>query len=1027
MWTGYLEIGGIEVASGERVRANIATGPCPSGALKPMKCNTIAEARELMGELPPSFDRIEEAPWYDPAIPASGRLLGFELLEGKGLGDTRRSVTALEGLGDGQTFTASRKQGREARFTVMVVALDQGALEYGRAWLSSILDGTRCGDEGGECGLFDVTWYAECPPSPEDFMVSNEESLESPDGVNLVYNPTFDNPMNYLRGWARTPSGSIGSTIVPGVGRVIRAALDIQASQVGLLGDTAQGGLFGRVEAGDMLTASVWLNHNLPEGSSFVVNAVYFNEAGNYFGVQEGLFIGTVPDAESRFHFEFPDPAPGGVARVALAVSGVGPAVDSLPAGTFIEIGQPRIAIGHGPDARVYFDGDTQDTAEHLYVWDNGPGTTTTRYPARLFNEPAYLAELPRGRRSMLDCSTISGPIEGELRDADSLWLQELEFTVASELAGTYTDPSSADVSSSVGPSPIVEFFRNLIENPRGIAASGNVEVGRNLVTNPSLETNTSGWSGTNLQRVAKPSQLAGQGSWCAYGRGTSAGPDVTPRANLRTPSVSVSAGTSYPVRLGIGFGKSGPNPTTFSCSAVVEWSNGAKTTLYTANSLTGTRRWASVDTRVTAPSGATSMRIFIETSAGWGDTAQVWADAVVVLSGDLTNVNLYPASEVSAMPLIGATSPVNDLTFAWAGTANASQTIIRYSNPARWVSNGTTTKVARINSSGRDACLVRSPGGSGVFAGGYMSLNPVVPGVEYFPSIDARGWKGSMAVDGAAVRWYTSTGTFLSETVFAAGQTVIATAWTVFAGSVVAPATAARAAVVVKFPTAARRVQLSNVMLAPTQPSPFFDGDSLDTPTREYAWEGTRHASASTSTPVESTVVVDPLADPSCPPVPTPPRPPVVDESCGADVQSWSRFFYSIGSSGIPGALDLIPTFTITADRVLDAARISLLPNPEGVDPDALATDPVASWVLSYLPANTPLTIDSLHREVTANISGQTLPADHLLTGASGQPLVWPVLTCSQGYVLVIETPFQGSGGQIQPEVSVEGRVMYR
>lgn len=844
MWTGYLEIGGIEVADGERLRANIATGPCPSARFKPMVCNTIAEAREALGGIAPSFDRIDEAPWFDPQIPASGRLLGFELLEGKGLGDTRRSVTALEGLGDGQTFTAARKQGRESRFKVTVSGLDQGAIEYGRAWLSSILDGSRCGDESGPCGLFDVAWFSECPPDITDYPAAE---------------PTPEAP----------------------------------------------------------------------------------------------------------------------------------------------------------------------------------------------YDVAAYLAALAKTRRVMLDCATTSGPIEGEiLSTSGNLWTQDLEFTIGSELAGTYTESDAANVSSSNGPSPIVDFFRNLIENPRGIAASGNIEVGRNLVTNPSFETSASGWSlhttaagvTTSFARVGSSSAFTpADGSFClkaSIARSVSH-PAGTELRTISSAAVSVTPGSTITVCAKMG--SDAPNNSGQDTFEVwLHKSDGSGASPYSAvvPNRAGLDAGSRMFARVVVPAGFVTASIRVSrkalTSSINAGTGDLYIDGVSILSGDIASSSLFTTDEIKSLSPFGSAGMQSGLSFAWAGTANASQTIIRYSNPARWSSNAATTKVARISSGGRDALLVRSPGGAGVFAGPSMTLANVVAGSNYFPSIDARGWGGTSYVASFSVRWLTSLGAFISSTTFASsfptGLSFSDSAWgTAAGGPVTAPANAARAEIVAEFDNLARRVLLSNAMLSPTQPATFFDGDTLDTPTRDYEWEGTRHASASSSTPIVSTVVVDPLADPSCPPVPTPPRPPVVDESCGTPVQSWSRFFYAIGSTGIPSALDFIPAFTITADRVLDAARISLLPNPEGLEPDALATDPVASWVLSYLPANTPLTIDSLHRQVTASIAGQELPADHLLTGLAGQPLTWPTLSCGQGYVLVIETPYQSAGGQIKPDVNVEGRVMYR
>lgn len=828
MWDSYLSIGGTEVVNGTRLRRNIATGPCPTGMFKPLKSDPLGEAHEALN--PPeeamTFDNISAAPWYDPQVPASELLLGFDF-DGagqSGLGDTRRSVSALEGLADGQIFTSTRSQGREARFTVVAAGLSQGALEYARSWLSAVLDGSICGDGGGRCDLFDVQFFSECPPP---------------------FDPYF-------------------------------------------------------------------------------------------------------------------------------------------PA-----------------------------------MWE---------------------AQLNAHKREMLRCSTLSGPLPGEIFVTDEgMWTQKFEFTIGSELPGTYTVDRRSPVAQSPGPSPIVDFFRNLIENPRGIAASGDVEVGRNLITDPSFETNLAGWTASSpspitsaISRVPINPALGGDGSWMLRLQATKAGiSTVLLQTVLTGPTATITPGSTVYASAVTGARRlSGSGSQAFMGFIVFYNSGGSeleRAGMGGVDADSGSFNYSKMSVRAVAPAGAATCRIVFVDTAVSASVAEAIIDSVQLLSGDVAS-QLYSDTELDGLTAIGGASQVGELSFAWAGTAHASQTIISYSNPARWVSNASTTKVARINSGGRDAVLVRSPGGAGVFAGATMTLDNIVPGGVYFPSFEVLGWETAQTIAGAAVRWLTSAGVLISETSFWGSGQASYMMWSPRSGGpLTAPATAARAEVVVKLQTTASRVLLSNAMLSPAQVSPFFDGDTIDTPTRDYEWEGARHASASSSTPVESTVIIDPLADPSCPPVPTPPRPPSIDESCGDPVQSWSRFFYAISSTGIPEALDMIPEITLKADQVLDAARISLLPNPDALDPGALATEPVASWVLAYLPANTPITINALNQWVTASIGGQELPADHLLSGMAGQPLTWPTLTCGQGYVLVVDTPYQGAGGPIIPEVSVRGRVMYR
>lgn len=846
MWDSYLSIGLTEVVNGTRLRRNIATGPCPTGMFKPLECDPIGRGQDILGgdgeEM--TFQNIAAAPWYDPQIPASGLLLGFDF-DGAGqvgLGDTRRSVSALEGLADGQIFTSTRSQGREARFTVVAAGLSQGALEYARSWLSAVLDGSFCGEGGDPCDLFDVTFFSECPPDLTEF-----------------------------------------------------------------------------------------------------------------------------------------------------------------------------------PDA-------TKTPPYNTIAWSNALSDRT---------------------RKMLQCSTVSGPIPGEIFVADGgMWTQRFEFTIGSELPGTYSVSKPLSYESIQGPSPIIEFHRNVIENPRGVGAGPIEEVGRNLVPNPSFETNASSWSvasfggpASAITRVAKPAGLPGHGSWA--GTATMALPPSSTSGrelSIRSADIAVTAGEA--LRIALAFGAKYSGQARYLVQA--EFKNAADSrvslvTIYSSGSVGSTTDKTVYDMRslrTAAPTGATKVqlqvRVIQEGAVGVSGTRNfaLWADAAQVLSGKIADIDLFPESEVAAMQPYGSSAPVNGLVFTWAGAANASQTILSVVTPDRWRKYGSAAAssiLSRINFGGRDAVLYRCGGGTGPAAGAAMELHNVTPGMTYFPSISLRGWGMGHAVV-LAVKWFDSSGALISETDAAGGPGFNEDVWITFSGDgVEAPAGAVRAAVVTRPGPLKVRYLMTNAMLNPLQPSTFFDGDTADTQTRDFEWEGTRHASASSSTPIMSTVIVDPLADPACPPAPVPPRPPTIEETCGEVIQSWSRYYYRINPTHIPEKLSMFPVFRLTEAAAMEAARLYLLPNPENLHPDALATDPIAAWNLSYLPPEVPLVIDMLHQSVTAYVGGVPLPADHLLTGAKGQPLVWPTLSCGQGYVLVIETPYEAGGPGTWPILHATGTVMFK
>lgn len=65
------------------------------------------------------------------------------------------------------------------------------------------------------------------------------------------------------------------------------------------------------------------------------------------------------------------------------------------------------------------------------------------------------------------------------------------------------------------------------------------------------------------------------------------------------------------------------------------------------------------------------------------------------------------------------------------------------------------------------------------------------------------------------------------------------------------------------------------------------------------------------------------------------------------------------------------------------------------------------SEFVVSYLPANTQLTVDAILERSYASINGApAAPANHLLYAGDGTPIVWPELTCGQEYLLAIDVP---------------------
>ncbi|THA54224.1 hypothetical protein [Streptomyces sp. A1136] len=110
---------------------------------------------------PPYTDPItDEAPWYDPAVPESGRFLGVMGLDVVGFSRSTLSRDPVQLVGDGAALGVGRRSHREVTYTVLLLVLDDAALSYALEWLSAALQGAAC---GGGCQGAELGTFASCP------------------------------------------------------------------------------------------------------------------------------------------------------------------------------------------------------------------------------------------------------------------------------------------------------------------------------------------------------------------------------------------------------------------------------------------------------------------------------------------------------------------------------------------------------------------------------------------------------------------------------------------------------------------------------------------------------------------------------------------------------------------------------------------------------------------------------------------------------------------------------------------------
>ena len=89
------------------------------------------------------------------------------------------------------------------------------------------------------------------------------------------------------------------------------------------------------------------------------------------------------------------------------------------------------------------------------------------------------------------------------------------------------------------------------------------------------------------------------------------------------------------------------------------------------------------------------------------------------------------------------------------------------------------------------------------------------------------------------------------------------------------------------------------------------------------------------------------------------------------------------------------------TGDTALGETSAAAVTSP--VDPHSYCSE----FVVSYLPAQTELTVDAILEQAFASVAGApAAPANHLLYAGDGSPIVWPELSCGQEYFITVDVP---------------------
>lgn len=423
--------------------------------------------------------------------------------------------------------------------------------------------------------------------------------------------------------------------------------------------------------------------------------------------------------------------------------------------------------------------------------------------------------------------------------------------------------------------------------------------------------------------------------------------------------------------------------------------------------------------------------------SAWYGTYQSPWTGWVTVAQ---PNPNTDPGTYFD-----GNTPNSSSVAYSWTGTQNLSTSVATSLAPTGWAtfaectgSSGGTGVVFRA-AGGRygsfsaralfftDATAAGFAFGTGTTSDAYAEVGE---NVEYVGSLYV--WPSKAQRLRALISWHTAGGTFIGSS-YGSAELVNAGGWTRLDVSAASPVGARRARVRVQDVAGTGWslwqggdwIQADAAMLSVQTLYPYFDGNTKDTTQFVYEWEGATNASASLRRETVQ-AEVDPIADPDCPPIPGAPQPPVIADTCIDEVGTWRRYWAVIPEEEVYDWLSVVPTTRImTAGSAARQVRIRYYQNPDDLSPENAGNLPAESeQIISYMPANTVVTLDGVSQSAWASVNGgDDVPAGHRLYGPDGGPATWPTLECGSAYLISFDVPLDAPEGNVNVAVDLTTR----
>ena len=319
-----------------------------------------------------------------------------------------------------------------------------------------------------------------------------------------------------------------------------------------------------------------------------------------------------------------------------------------------------NVAIVAGNYTGPYFDGSTPPrNSDHRYAWTGTPDASTSIAEHRTIVPvpPTYVPDYPDPEASWQEAvddlirylhgvAAISGPLIMDTMESGDFWAYEVEVTFQAERPWVYgrTKPL---VLPPVTPVVVQDIPFNLVKYPSAeLADAAAVVVATNYSTNPSVETNNTGWAvagdGTvilNAQVVgSRSTELAANGTASERAVWTAAGASAVPGWFVAQQEVTlphaVLAGERYSINMWSASNIQAGAPVLGEHNIVALWrAAGATVRTDTIATITGGSGVAT-QRGIAPPVGATSVIVrAAQNVTSWpaGSIVRLYADALAV------------------------------------------------------------------------------------------------------------------------------------------------------------------------------------------------------------------------------------------------------------------------------------------------------------------------------------------------------------------------------------------------------------